>query len=232
MSLSPKGIPCNGPRELPAAISASARRACSRARSNVRRDEGLRLAVVLLDALDQRLDQLHRRQLARRDQARQLGDREVVEIGCHRVCPPRAGSALSSPRADPAPLMGRRQGRAAKTPEFATLRCVAAVTPTNVPRARGRWRRCGRPGRRPCAFSLIPSLGSPSVSPALPAKIAALHSSRTLTRQRPASASPRRRQLKRFGATSRCGWGVERGAQAVRRPWIETDYPLICPEDS
>ena len=47
----------------------------ARARSNVGRDEGARLRVVLLDAPDQRLGQLHRRQLSRLDQCRQLGDR-------------------------------------------------------------------------------------------------------------------------------------------------------------
>src|SRR6266852_1362371 len=35
MSLSPKGMPCSGPRDRPAASSASACRACRRARSNV-----------------------------------------------------------------------------------------------------------------------------------------------------------------------------------------------------
>jgi hypothetical protein len=53
------------------------------------RDEGARLAVVLLDALDQGLDQIHGRQLPCRDQAGQLGDREVMKIGCHGVVHPR-----------------------------------------------------------------------------------------------------------------------------------------------
>ena len=55
------------------------------------RDERVRLPVVLLDALDQRLDQIHGRQLPRLDQIGELGDREVVEFGCHKaVSVPRA----------------------------------------------------------------------------------------------------------------------------------------------
>src|SRR2546427_2657420 len=50
------------------------------------RDERTRLPVVPLDALDQRLDQLHGRELARRDLVHQLGNREeVVELGRHGV---------------------------------------------------------------------------------------------------------------------------------------------------
>ena len=49
------------------------------------RDERVRLLVVLLDALDQRVEQLHGRQLPRRDQARELGNREVVEFSGHGV---------------------------------------------------------------------------------------------------------------------------------------------------
>ncbi|PYM48507.1 MAG: hypothetical protein DME16_10875 [Candidatus Rokuibacteriota bacterium] len=44
--------------------------------------------VVLLEALDQRLDQLHGRELSRGDQAPELGDREVVQVASHGVLPP------------------------------------------------------------------------------------------------------------------------------------------------
>ena len=47
------------------------------------RDERVRLSVVLLDAPDQRLDQLEGRQLSGGDQARELGNREVVEFSGH-----------------------------------------------------------------------------------------------------------------------------------------------------
>ena len=43
------------------------------------RDERVRLAVELLDAMDQRFDQLDRGELAGGDEARQLGYRQVVQ---------------------------------------------------------------------------------------------------------------------------------------------------------
>ena len=63
------------------------------------RDEGARLAVVLLDALDHRLDQLRGRELSRGDQAPELGDREVVQVASHGVLPPLPGrfSSHSAP---------------------------------------------------------------------------------------------------------------------------------------
>jgi hypothetical protein len=51
------------------------------------RDEGARLPVIALDALDQRLGQLGGRELARRDQSRELGDRQVVKFRGHGVLP-------------------------------------------------------------------------------------------------------------------------------------------------
>jgi hypothetical protein len=47
------------------------------------RDERVRLPVVVLDAADERIDQLDGRERARGDQRRELGDRQVVEIAGH-----------------------------------------------------------------------------------------------------------------------------------------------------
>ena len=88
------------------------------------RDEGARLAVVLLDALDQRLDQIDGRQLPRRDQAGQLGDREVVEIGCHGVVPSCVTSSVPT-RADPAPRTRYRQGHEAPPTASRQVLCPA-----------------------------------------------------------------------------------------------------------
>ena len=64
-----------------------------------RRDEGVQLRVELFRPADQRVDQLHRRELARRDEARSLGEREVVQGGRHVAPILRHGP-------------GHRQGRA------------------------------------------------------------------------------------------------------------------------
>jgi len=61
------GLPCLAPRQIERAG-----------------DERLRLRVVCLDAPDQRIDQLHGRQLARRDHSRELGYRQVVNFCGHR----------------------------------------------------------------------------------------------------------------------------------------------------
>src|SRR6266403_1401604 len=51
------------------------------------RDEGARLRVVPLDALDHCLGQLDGRELPRRDQPGELGDREVVKFWGHGFLP-------------------------------------------------------------------------------------------------------------------------------------------------
>ena len=49
-SFTPNGMPCSGPRYFPAAISASALRACASASSFVQRDDAAQLRIELLDA--------------------------------------------------------------------------------------------------------------------------------------------------------------------------------------
>src|SRR4029450_11493725 len=93
-SLTPKGMPWRGPRYLPAAISASARFACSNARSRVsvmvergfvwggagegeyRED----LVVEAVAAIEVDLRQPLRRQRARLDPARLDGDRREGDV--------------------------------------------------------------------------------------------------------------------------------------------------------
>src|SRR3989442_983785 len=72
-----------GPRSDPPVSEPSATGTLPAGQVEGARDERTRLPVVPLDALDQRLDQLHGRKLPRRDQGRQLGNREVVELSRH-----------------------------------------------------------------------------------------------------------------------------------------------------
>src|SRR6266478_1512162 len=69
MSLRPIGMPCSGPRYLPAAISASVARASWRAVSASTR-EAVEPAVEPRDAVQPAVDQFNRRQLTFLDQPR------------------------------------------------------------------------------------------------------------------------------------------------------------------
>src|SRR5262249_61472143 len=57
------------------------------------RDERARLSVEALDARDQCVRQLDRRELAGRDELRELGDREVVQLRGHGALPLRVESS-------------------------------------------------------------------------------------------------------------------------------------------
>src|SRR5262249_16160518 len=57
------------------------------------RDERARLSVETLEARDQCVRQLDRRELAGRDELRELGDREVVQLRGHGALPLRAESS-------------------------------------------------------------------------------------------------------------------------------------------
>ena len=62
-------------------ISRSAARACSRAFSGVGSKKGVELRVERLDARQQRVGQLDRREPALLDQARRFGDRQPMKFG-------------------------------------------------------------------------------------------------------------------------------------------------------
>ena len=89
-------------------------------------DEGVRLAVVPLDALDEGLDQLDGRQRPRRDQAGELGDREVVKINCHGRGPPRVCPDALLPRRSCTPNAIPSRPRAAARAPVATVRVPGA----------------------------------------------------------------------------------------------------------
>ena len=79
LSLSAMGIPCSGPRSLPARCSASSARACASAASRSDGDEGVDLRIVDVDARQARVDQLGRRDRAGLDARRGVGQRQRRE---------------------------------------------------------------------------------------------------------------------------------------------------------
>ena len=132
-SLAPQGMPCSGPRYLPAAISASARRACGEREVAGERDDAPELRVEALEPLEVDAREPLGRQLARLDPARQRRRRARTR------CPRRAPAAAPRRRCDAHEAVAR--GPTVDARGGAGFHCVAGASVRSSATLRGPVRR-------------------------------------------------------------------------------------------
>ena len=112
-SFTPYGMPCSGPRYLPAAISRSAARACREREVGRERDDRAELRVEPLDPLEIDVRQSLRRQLLRLDPARELRDGREGDVGVarrERHVGRRSSARIDRPSGDLRARVRRRPG--------------------------------------------------------------------------------------------------------------------------
>ena len=144
-SLTPHGMPCSGPRYLPAAISASACFACASAESRVSVMIAAQLRIEALDAIEIDLRQPLGGELCALDPARELRDRREGDVGVARRAAGRDRSRCAR--------SGRASGRGAGPASTGFQRVAGASVGLERDLARA------RPGARAAAPSTAPARG-------------------------------------------------------------------------
>ncbi len=192
-SFTPYGMPCSGPRYLPAAISASACFAPARARRPGERDDGAQLRIEPLDPLEI-------------DVRQPLGRQRLASRSSARAC-------VTGAKAMSASFDGQRHRRRR---DFArTGRAPGPFVAPVMHRIPARRRR-ERPRRAPpSAARCAARTAAPSTGASLPAAI-----SRSPASSSPARASPLRRTSParpRDRRRARCRTRAARRASAARR---------------